>query len=188
MVAGVVLLAMVGGGVVQVARALDGEDPGEASAPVEADEQVAETGSPVLSTAGYAEMLAAVDARLGSTDAFGVVLYPTYGVLDLPADARSRAHRYLWDGVLAEAGAPSRRSPDGPRFDLRSVDPAVVAGVVAQAKERVQGPTLWYAVVRAPEAGGGAIEGHATNEYGESAFVLARPDGTAIRVSSPAAP
>lgn len=140
----------------------------------------------LFSTAGYADLLADMEADFGSTVAFDAVLYPTYAVLDLPVDATSqRQQSHYWNGAFGDPGSKSLAGEE--RFDLADVDPAVVIRLVERVRSRVEDPTSWYAIVHAPRPDDRSVlQVYASNEYGESAYVLATADGTVTYRSDPA--
>lgn len=139
----------------------------------------------LFSPAGYADLLADMQEDFGSTVAFDAVLYPTYAVLDLPVDATSqRQQSHYWHGAFDDPGSKSLAGEE--RFDLADVDPAVVIRLVERVRSRVEDPISWYAIVHAPRPDDGSVlQVYASNEYGESAYVLATIDGTITYRSTP---
>lgn len=131
----------------------------------------------VLSVEGYADLLAAVEEESGGTRAFDAVLYPEYAVVSLPVDRQSERYRsWYWDGTTLDTW--SQGTTTGPRFDLAKVDAAVVVDLVEQVQGLVEEPTSWYAIVRAPDGDGAVVWAYASNEFNETAYLGARPDGT----------
>jgi len=133
----------------------------------------------VLSKRGLADLVGEIEAQTGSSEEFEAVLYPTYAVVDVPVDPRSgREASYFWDGELREWG--SKGTTDSERFDLGTIRPRVVVGLVEQAKARVEDPSSWYAIVRAPRDATEKtwIWGYATNEFGEPGYVGGDRRGT----------
>ena len=137
----------------------------------------------VFSDRGFGELLADIQAVNGSTEAFEVVLYPTYAVVYLPVDESSRRYSYwYWNGVLDDLDSKGTSTYE--RYDLADVDPAVVVRLVKRARGLVDEPTSWYAIVRAPEEDGAAIWAYASNEYSESEYVGATLEGKVVYDSS----
>lgn len=132
----------------------------------------------VLSEEGYQDLLAAVRDETGGSTAFSAVLYPTYAVVELPVDETSQREEYwYWDGEeLTNNGTKSTSS--FPRTDLAQIDPALVVELVEQVRTKVEEPTSWYAIVRAPDSDRAVVWAYASNEYNESEYVGARRDGT----------
>ncbi|MBA2955953.1 hypothetical protein GON03_16570 [Nocardioides sp. MAH-18] len=131
----------------------------------------------VLSVDGYADLVAAVEEQSGGTEAFDAVLYPEYAVVSLPVDARTQRYRsWYWDG--SALATSSQGTASSPRFDLAAVDPAVLVDLVEQVQGLVEDPASWYVIVRAPDDGGAMIWAYASNEFAETAYLGARPDGT----------
>ncbi len=134
----------------------------------------------VLSEDGYRDLVRAVKRSTTVTDAFEGVLYPGYAVLTLPVDRSSQRYdRWYWDGELE--ALDSRGTASSERFDLASVDAAVVVKLVKRVRKLVDDPTNWYAILRAPDPTDDAtIQVYATNEFSESAYLSARRDGTVV--------
>jgi hypothetical protein len=134
-------------------------------------------GLDVLSVAGYRDLLDAIEERTGSTEVFEAVLYPTYAVGSLPLDsATPRDASFSWDGAL-EIRDERTTSPYA-RFDLSTVDPAVILRLLERARSRLEDPTSWYATVRAPVGADPAVIGvYASNDAGETVHVGATRAG-----------
>lgn len=131
----------------------------------------------VLSADGYQDLLAAVEEETGSTEVFSATLYPTYAALELPVDRNSRRSEYWnWDGDLETNGMKTTSSAG--RVDLSRIDPAVFAGLIEQVRANVEDPTTWYVIVRAPDDDRSVMWVYASNDYGETAYVGARRNGT----------
>jgi hypothetical protein len=131
----------------------------------------------VLTAEGYGDLLAAVEEQSGGTTAFDTVLYPGYAVVSLPVDRRSKRYRsWYWDG--SSLTTSSQGTSTSPRFDLARIDAAVVVDLVDRVQGLVDDPTSWYAIVRAPDDDGAMIWAYASNEFSESSYLGARPDGT----------
>ncbi|GAA1794549.1 hypothetical protein GCM10009795_045130 [Nocardioides hankookensis] len=137
-------------------------------------------GGDVLTADGYDELLDAVDDEAGSTWVFDAVLYPAYAVVSIPADATSqRQESFYWDGSdLSSNDSKSTASFD--RFDMSRVEGQVLVDLVDRVKLLVEDPTTWYTIVRAPDQDRAVVWAYATNEYGETAYLGARRDGTVV--------
>jgi hypothetical protein len=148
-----------------------------------AHDAAADDPPPVLTGRGYADLVAAVRAETGGTQAFSAVLYPDYAALDLPVDASSQRMRsWYWDGELVEN---TRSTTSVERFDLAEVDMAVVLRLLTRVQSRVEDETSWYVIVHAPGSDGSTYQVYASNEYQETAYVTATPDGTITYRSDP---
>lgn len=134
---------------------------------------------------GWQDYLSDLEAGTGGTEVFSATVYPTYVVADVPVDDRSqREQSYYWNGELDEPG--SKGTSTDPRYDLRAVDWDVVVRLVERVRARVEDPTSWYVILHAPrEDDQSVIQAYASNEYGESAYVLARVDGKVTYRSDP---
>lgn len=132
----------------------------------------------VLTAEGYDELVAAVADSTGKPVVFDAVLYPDYAVVTTPVDATSdRYESWYWDGSAFSTSGSKGTAPY-PRFDLTGVDGAVVVELVEQARALVDDPVSWYAIVRAPDESGAVVWAYASNEFSESEYLAARPDGT----------
>jgi hypothetical protein len=134
----------------------------------------------VLSAEGYDEVVAAVEDESGSTAVFDAVFYPEYAVVSIPADGSSqRQESFYWDGSDLSSN-DSKSTASGIRFDLTRVEGQTVIDLVDRVKLLVEDPVSWYAIVRAPDGDRSMIWAYATNEYGETAYLGARRDGTVV--------
>lgn len=139
-----------------------------------------EVGVNLFTADGYDELLTDLGRDVGSTESFEVVLYPTYAVVYVPVDATSgRSALYYWNGTLDDLD--SRTTSTEERFDLRDVDIDVVTELVSRVRGKVEDPTSWYAIVHAPGSQeGAAIWAYASNDYQETAYVGATPQGRIV--------
>lgn len=80
-------------------------------------------GVDLFTEAGMTDLVAAVRAETGSTEALEVTMFPRWAVVTVPA-AGGRARVLKWDGTLTAVG-PSH-SPREP-FDLRELEGSVLA-------------------------------------------------------------
>ena len=177
----VVGVSVVGGIVALVNGASNGIDSVTSSQSYAPGEEPDEGDVNVLSEGGYADLVAAVKDETGATTSFSAVLYPTYAVVEIPVDATTQREKYYyWDGRTL-VDQDSKNTSTGKRFDLQSVDPAVVVRLVQKVRRLSDEPTSWYAAVRAPdESDGSMIWAYASNDYRESVYIGARLDGTIV--------
>lgn len=132
----------------------------------------------VLSKDGYQDLLDAVRNETGDTTAFSAVLYPTYAVVELPVDAKTQREEYwYWDGEEL-TNNDTKSTSSFPRTDLAEIDAALIVDLVEQVQTKVEDPTSWYAIVRAPDSDRAVVWAYASNEYNESEYIGARRDGT----------
>lgn len=80
-------------------------------------------GVDLFTEAGMTDLVAAVRAETGSTEALEVTMFPRWAVVTVPA-AGGRARVLKWDGTLTAVGPSS--SPREP-FDLRELEGSVLA-------------------------------------------------------------
>ena len=150
---------------------LPGQEPGE-------------HGVNVLTTAGYDDLVVALEEEAGSTLVFGATLYPRYAVLQVPEKETGKRYRsYYWDGRTLEANTIKSTS-DAPRIDLESVDPDVMITLVEDVRGRVEDVTTWYANINSIATEGPRLSAYASNEYGEGAYLVATLQGEIIHEST----
>ena len=143
---------------------LPGQEPGE-------------NGVNVFTTAGYADLVAAVKEESGSTEVFDATIYPRYAVVYIPEEATGKRYQYsYWDGRTLSAN-DSKSTSDDPRFDMEAVDPQVIIDLVENVRGRIEDPNGWYASITTTVAAEPQIAVYANNEYGEGAYILATLDG-----------
>jgi len=142
--------------------------------------EAVEEGVNALSERGWNEFLSDLEEVRGSTESFEAVIYPTYVVTYLPVDGNSNRYGlWYWNGEMDDLD--SRGTNSYQRFDLRDVDMKVVVRLVKRVRGMVEDPNSFYAIVRAPDPDDGeAISVYASNEYSESAFLLATLDGKVV--------
>lgn len=173
-----VILVVVGGVVAAVVSLSGGVSSVTVGDAVVASSRAAE--ADVLSAQGYDDLVAAVSEQSGSTTVFDAVLYPSYAVVSVPADASSnREESFYWDGTDLRSN-DLKSTASSRRFDLTHVDASVIVSLVDRVRGLVEDPTTWYAVIRAPDADRSMIWAYATNEYGETAYLGATRDGTVV--------
>ena len=133
----------------------------------------------LLTLSGYALFVQELEGKTGSREAFSVVLYPGYAVVDVPADRTSqREFSWYFDGDWSEFGGAGTSTDD--RFSVDQVDGNVIAEGIDQAKAGVEDATTWYAIVSAPDVDddGVCVAAYASNEFQETSYVRLRCDGS----------
>jgi hypothetical protein len=135
------------------------------------------------SAGGFDDMLDALRAETGGgTTVMQAVLYPEYAVLTIPADETTkRYYSYYYDGDLRKT---SQGTTDSKRFDLATIDPAVMVKLIDKAKtETVEDPTMVYAIIEAPDqySNGAWFSVYASNSFSESGYFTADKDGKIIQ-------
>jgi hypothetical protein len=134
--------------------------------------------APLISVAGFEQLLEALEEETGSTKVIDLTLYPRYAVADVPLpDGKGRTRSLYYDGAIRET---SVGTSDDRTLDLRRVDAATLVSLSRKARKAVEDPNQWYLVLRAPDIQGAVIYAYASNEYGEGGYVAARLDGTVV--------
>lgn len=130
---------------------------------------------------GYELFAEALEEQTGGREAFRLVVYPAYAVVDVPVDATSqRSYSWYYDGGWSEFGGKGTSTEE--RFSVDQVEGSVIADGIRIAKSNLDEPTSWYAIVEAPDdqVGGTCVTAYASNEYSESFFVRLTCDGTVV--------
>lgn len=138
----------------------------------------------VFSEEGLEELADDLEAARGSTEIFSATLYPTYAVLEVPAQGSGkRMYRYYWDGDLDQQSKGTVSEPE--RMDLRDVELDVVEDLRKKARDQVEDadPATNYVIVSAPGATdeGAYFSAYASNDFGEGGYVSGDLDGKVIR-------
>lgn len=153
----------------------------EAAAPVEARV----VGLAGLHTAeGFTRFVADVGEQLGTTRVARAVVYPDYAVITTPVPGQpGRAQTLQYRGGLGAPSPAGSRSSDEGQVDLAAFDPAVVLPLLAGAPQSLEitEVTSTYLIFEDAEDGP-AVSVYASNEFSESGYLKARPDGSIIAV------
>jgi hypothetical protein len=131
----------------------------------------------VHSVEGFDDLVLALEEESGSSQVFGATIYPRYAVLYVPEQATGKRYQYYyWDGRSLVAN-DSKSTSDSPRIDLATVDPEVMITLLEDVRSRVEDPTTWYVNIDSGATEGPQLSVHASNEYGEGAYLLATLQG-----------
>ncbi len=131
---------------------------------------------------GYQLFAEALEEKTGGREAFRLVLYPDYAVVDVPVDRSSqRSHGWYFDGDWSEFGGKGTSTEE--RFSVDQVDGSVVAQGIQLARDNVDEPSAWYVIIEAPDTdfGDTCLTAYASNDYQESFFVRLTCDGTVVQ-------
>lgn len=135
--------------------------------------------------AGFEQMRDAIAEETGATTVFRVMLYQDYASVSVPARATGQRDLiYYYDGELADT--PSEGSSGHARFDLATVEPRVVSGLVRQARRQLlDEPGSVFVVIQRPDpvlsTKGAWITVHVIDDAGASGFLEASLDGTVVK-------
>ncbi|HQR27133.1 MAG TPA: DUF1707 domain-containing protein [Nocardioides sp.] len=135
----------------------------------------------LLTPSGYAFFVEELEGKTGSREAFSLVLYPGYAVVDVPVDETSqREFSWYFDGDWSEFGGAGTSTDD--RFSVDQVDGTVIAEGIDQAKAGVEDATTWYAIVSAPDRGSArtCVTAYASNDFQETSYVRLTCDGSVV--------
>lgn len=135
--------------------------------------------APLISGAGFGQLLEALEKKTGSTSVVDLTLYPRYAVLVVPVPGgKGRTQSLYYDGNIREQTLGT--SADA-AFDLSQVDPELLVTLSRKARKAIEDPTQWYLILRAPDVEDAVIYAYASNEYGEGGYISARLDGKIVR-------
>jgi hypothetical protein len=133
---------------------------------------------------GFTRLVADVRDGLGTTRVARAVVYPDYAVLTTAVPGRpGRAQTYQYRGGLDGPSDAGTRDADEPLVDLAAFEPAVVLPLLAGAPEslKVTEVTSTYLILE-DDGDGPHVAVYASNEFHESGYLEARPDGSIVAV------
>ncbi|MFC5060592.1 DUF1707 SHOCT-like domain-containing protein [Actinomycetospora atypica] len=135
---------------------------------------------------GWRRLVGDLQDSQGSALVHRVLLYPGYAVLELPVPGEpARSRSYTYRGGLGSSNSASSHDPQEPPVDLAAIDPrpllALLAGV--DRSVNVRDVTTRYLSLEDDGDGDGPVAAiHASNEFNESGYLSARPDGSIVGV------
>jgi hypothetical protein len=139
-----------------------------------------EDGVNVHTVEGYQDMVDALKEETDSTFTFTTVIYPRYAVLEVPTGTNERYENYYWDGQELQLQDYKGTSSEG-QIDLSLVDPAQMVDMLTTVRDRLDNPISWYVVIsNYNEPLGAQISAYASNDFGESTYVVQTLDGTVV--------
>ena len=134
--------------------------------------------APLISAAGFDQLLEALEEKTGSTTVVDLTLYPRYAVAVVPLPGgKGRTLSLYYDGDIRET---SLGTSDDATLDLRKVDPQVLVMLSRKARNAVEDPNQWYLILGAPDTQGAVIYAYASNAYGEGGYVAADLRGKVV--------
>lgn len=123
---------------------------------------------------GFAQLLADLEDKTGSTEIFEVIIYPGYARIEVPIAANDeREVSYRWDGKFSmEMKSTNKATP----FDLSDVDPALFSTMCDEVGGLVDDPELCYLIIKRPDhsvpgRADGWIRAYASNDFSQSAWI-----------------
>ncbi|WP_280264993.1 DUF1707 SHOCT-like domain-containing protein [Nocardia wallacei] len=136
---------------------------------------------------GFALLRDRFRAKFGGTVVDELTLFPGYAYVEAaPAGQPNRVIRWSYQGGFKPSGDPTTRRIDTPTFDLATVDPAVLGGLLAEAPGllRVDGGTVTHVGFEVDTTSGAPqISVYVGNRFDESGYLEATPSGDKVRVS-----
>jgi hypothetical protein len=127
---------------------------------------------------GYQDMVDALKDETGQSYTFTTVIYPRYAVLEVPTGVNDRYQNFYWDGDTLALN-DSRGTTSECQVDLDLVEPQQMVDMLTTVRARLDSPDSWYVVIGclsdAPQ-----ISAYASNDFGESTYVVEALDGTVV--------
>lgn len=96
-----------------------------------------------------------------------------------------RTRSYLFrDGLDPKPTTQGTRDADDPTVDLAAIDPQPMVALLAGAAQsvNVRDVTQRYVIIDGGDGAGPQMRVYASNDFHETGYVQAKPDGTVIRV------
>jgi hypothetical protein len=128
---------------------------------------------------GFNDMVDALRDETGNTYTFTTVIYPRYAVLDVPTGTNDRYQSFYWNGEDLELQDFKGTSSDD-QFDLSLVDPNRMIEMLNTVRDRMDEPSSWYVVISDFPGMDTQISAYASNEFGESTYIVESLDGTVV--------
>jgi hypothetical protein len=135
---------------------------------------------------GYQAMVDALKKETKQTDSFTTVIYPRYAVLEVPTGVNDRYQDFYWDGDSLTLNDSKGTTTEG-QIDLSLVDPTQMITMLNTVRGRLDSPESWYVVIGDVSGTGPEISAYASNEFGESTYIVEKLDGTVVYDSDPSA-
>ena len=135
---------------------------------------------------GFEDLVGALREVKGDTFTFTAVLYPRYAVLELPTGVNQRYESYFWDGRELKPNDIRSTSSDE-QLDLSLVEPEQLIDMLTTVRDRMDAPTSWYVVISDSPDSQTQVTAYASNDFGESTYLMETLDGTVVYDSDAAA-
>ena len=143
-------------------------------------QEPAEGGVNLHTVGGMEDLNDALAEQTGATTVYQAVLYPRYAVLEVPVSGGTgRYQNFYWDGEEL-AAQDSRGTTTYETFEMTEIDPELIIRLLEKVRNAIDDPTSWYVVISAPPNIEPQIGAYASNEFSETAYVVATFDGKII--------
>jgi len=133
---------------------------------------------------GFAQFVADMRAQLGTTLADRAVVYPEYASVTVAVPgAPARAQSYTYRGGMDGPSTAGTRDAKVPLVDVAAFDPAIALRLLAGAPQslNVTDPTSRYLIFE-DDGKGPHVAVYASNDFHETGYLVARPDGSIVAV------
>lgn len=128
---------------------------------------------------GYDKLVEAIRDETGATYAFDVVIYPRYAVVEIPTGTGTRYQNFYYDGEDLELQT-IKGTTDDTQVDASLVDAQKLVDCVTTVRDRADTPESWYAIISDTSGIGPQMTCYASNDFGESTYVVQTLDGTVV--------
>ena len=136
-----------------------------------------EDGVNLFTVEGFEAMSSALVDATGQKYVYMASIYPRYAVLEVPTGTNARYENWYWDGASLER-QDYRSSSTNEQIDLTLLEPQTVIDLVEDACTRIEDPDSWYASVSDYEMTETQVMASCSNDFDESAYLVATLDGT----------
>ena len=136
-----------------------------------------ERGVNLFTEEGFESMTSALVDETGQKYVYMAVIYPRYAVLEVPTGTNARYENWYWDGETLER-QDYRSSSTNEQIDLTLLEPRTMIDLVENACSRIEDPDGWYASVSDYELTETQLTASCSNDFDESAYLVATLDGT----------
>jgi hypothetical protein len=138
-----------------------------------------ENGVNVHTVDGFNDMVDALRDETDHTFTYSTVIYPRYAVLEVPTGTNNRYQNFYWDGEDLDLQDIKGLSNDD-QFDLSLVDPDQMITMLDTVRGRLDEPESWYVIISDPPGVDTQVSAYASNDFGESTYIVETLDGTIV--------
>lgn len=131
----------------------------------------------VFTVEGYDDLVSAIRDESDATYVYDLVLYPRYAVAEIPTGTNNRYQSFYWNGEELDL-QDIKGTTDDNQVDVGLVDAQKLIDCVTTVRDRSDNPDSWYAIISDSFGSGAQMTCYASNDFGESTYIIANLDGT----------
>jgi hypothetical protein len=128
---------------------------------------------------GYNDLVDAVRDESNATYVYDAVIYPRYAVVEIPTGTNNRYEYFYWNGEELQL-EDMKGTTDDAQVDLSLLDPQLMIDCLNTVRGRSDNPNSWYVVYDNTFGEGAQMSCYASNDFGESTYLVEGLDGTVI--------